>query len=165
MNTTLIIILICAAVIAIGVGGILFVKKFGINYINIAQSLVLLVKSKMTEYNIGDEKYGIIMDLVLQGLVYIQYMSSSATGVSIKVSAAFSFIQNLLKEAKITLSDDESEIIKLILKIGFIFMDNIGFPADSVTESNYIKIYKSLVKYAGESNLELENLGLKKEIK
>lgn len=155
-------IVIVACVIVVGGGGVIFAKKYGTTFISIAASLVAFIKLKMDECDLGSDVFDTVMDLIIQSLSYIQAMSSETTDIDEKVESAYSFIENLLKEAKINVSDSETIIIKSILKGGFEFMKLLGIGADKVNMKNYLKLYKRMAAYVG-PNVKVA-VGLRKSI-
>ena len=123
MNTTMIIILIVSSVLALGILGIFISRKFMLDYITFAKTLVAFIKIKLAENGIGvgNEKYTIILDIIIQSLCYIQSVSNSTSTLAYKLSIAYGFTKNLIQQAGITLSSNELELIRVILKHSFEF--------------------------------------------
>lgn len=149
MNTEILIpILIALGVLLLGVIAIFIVKKIGQNFVNVAKRVVEFVYSTLKDIGISSDKIDLIVDLILRGLTYVQSISKSTTPFEEKVSAACLFIDRLLNEAGLTITEEEKGFIETVIRGGFQVMDMLGLDAKAVTVSNYVKLYKKTTKVA-----------------
>jgi hypothetical protein len=159
------IVVIVVLVLAVSAGAIYLAHKSGLSIINVALSLVNFIKSTLANSGISIGKLSDVLDLIIQGLVYIQAISDESLTSDEKVSLALNFIKNIAGELDLTLSDEEISIISSVLKIGFIFMNSIGLSSSVVTESNYKLLYKICASKYLDLNTEIKKAGLRYYLK
>lgn len=159
MDRSLYILIIVAAVILGGVGFYFLTKKFGMSLVNVSLAIVKAVKNALENSSIKSSKVMVVLDLIVQALTYVQAIcGDEAKDEDYKISAAITYIENISQQFNIVLTENEVDIIKTVLKLGFALMNALGVNS----KANYKKLYTKMAKYAGieasKTQLGLRNL-------
>jgi len=152
---TLIIIGIVAAVLVVSVLFVFIVKKTGLSLINVSLSIVTAVKTALNDAGIANNKFSVVLDLVIQALTYVQAMCDDGMATDIKVDKALDYVKSIARELDITLTDNDLLMIVDVLGLGFTFMGALGI----TSKSSYKKLYLRMAKYA-ETSEEIKAIGL-----
>jgi hypothetical protein len=166
--TALLKIIGIVAAVLVGSGGfLLLIKKTSSAYVSAALAIVSFVKTTLENCGLETAEMKLAFDWIIQALDVIQAESSSSTTTDQKVTDAFDFIQTIATAAGVTLSDTEITVIKAVLKLGFIFMGDIGITTSSLSHSKAKRFYKTMSKQATKHlgmSKDLPKVGLRKEI-
>ena len=138
MDRSLYILIIVAAVILGGVGFYFLTKKFGMSLVNVSLAIVKAVKNALENSSIKSSKVMVVLDLIVQALTYVQAIcGDEGKDEDYKISAAITYIENISQQFNIVLTENEVDIIKTVLKLGFALMNALGINS----KANYKKLY------------------------
>jgi hypothetical protein len=143
---------------------IYLIKRSKIIQSDIAKFLISFVKLKLSESNIKTKHIELILDMIVQSILYTLSTNAAPNSNYLKnTNSAMTFIKATLPaEISLSLSKIEMDIIKNILMCIFILMGNIKM-SEKITLNNHMNIYKISMKYMG--NDSIQKLGLRQNIK
>ena len=120
------VIIIIAAVFAVGIVGYFIISKLGMSVINIALAVVTAVRNALEDTNIVKTKFYTVLELIIESLTYVQAIYADALTSLQKAEKALDYINDIAGQFNLTFSAEEMAMIESVLIVGFRVMDALG---------------------------------------
>lgn len=164
MDTSLNVMLI-VSLLSVFILGLMGVRTLNAMHVDIAKYLVSFVKLKLYELDFKSQNFEHVVDVIIQSIIYnvaAKYPSQNLTLSDKYINKATEFVLNHLKQAEISLTEMEINIIKNTLKSAFSILE-ISESIKIITEKNFLRIYRNATNH-----MKIETpkfVGLRKIIK
>lgn len=160
MGTSNILYVILALVIVLI--SIYLIRRSKIIQGDIARFLISFVKLKLSESNIKTVHIELILDMIVQSVLYALSINTISNSNYLKnTTNAINFIKATLPvDILSSLSKIEMDVMKNIIMCVFILMDNMKM-SEKITANNHMNIYKISIK---DMDNNIQKFGLRQHI-
>ena len=136
-------LIIIVLVVILASCAMLFIsKKFGLKFVNIAQSIVLFVRDTLQALNMNNDRIDNLIGFILQAIAYALTLGTAAD-IQQRVDAAMDLVRRLSDSVQYNITDAEKVIIRQVFTLTFIFMSSLNIQPNRL---NYEKALKSMTR-------------------